>query len=100
MKREKLAEKQKNRFINGIYVNREYSWLLFNKRVLDQASDLTNPVLERGKFLSIFGSNLDEFFMVRAGSLYNEMLSHPRETDNKTGLTAAKQLDGICPVVN
>ena len=99
MKREKLAEKQKNRFINGIYVNREYSWLLFNKRVLDQASDLTNPVLERGKFLSIFGSNLDEFFMVRAGSLYNEMLSHPRETDNKTGLTAAKQLDGICPVV-
>ena len=85
--------------MRGIYVNREYSWLLFNKRVLDQASDLTNPLLERCKFLSIFCSNLDEFFMVRVGSLYNESLTAPAAVDNKTGLTAAKQLAGISAVV-
>lgn len=93
-----MNEKTKNKLVKGIYVNREYSWLLFNKRVLDQARDLTNPLLERCKFLSIAGSNLDEFFMVRVGSLYNENLADPDETDNKTGLTAAKQLDGICDV--
>ena len=54
--------------IKGIYINREYSWLQFNKRVLDQAMDLTNPLLERCKFLSIFTSNLDEFIQVRLGS--------------------------------
>ena len=91
---------KKNKFIKGIYVNREFSWLLFNKRVLEQATDLTNPLLERVKFLSIFGSNLDEFFMVRVGSLFNEQLTHPQAQDNKTGLTAAKQLDGICAEVD
>ena len=94
-----LSDKVKKKFIRDIYVNREYSWLLFNKRVLDQARDLTNPVLERCKFLAIFQSNLDEFFMVRVGSLYNENISNPQATDNKTQLTAAKQLDGICTVV-
>ena len=93
------AEKAKRRFMRGIYVNREYSWLLFNKRVLDQASDLPNPHQERCKFLSIFCSNLDEFFMVRVGSLYNENLSSPDVTDNKTELTPAKQLSGIMAVV-
>ena len=93
------VEKAKRRFVRGIYVNREYSWLLFNRRVLDQASDLTNPLLERCKFLSIFCSNLDEFFMVRVGSLYNENLSSPNVTDNKTELTPAKQLSGIMAVV-
>ncbi|MDD7270833.1 MAG: hypothetical protein PUH25_03015, partial [Spirochaetales bacterium] len=58
--------------INGIFINREYSWLQFNKRVLDQAMDLTNPLLERCKFLSIFISNLDEFIQVRLGSLTNQ----------------------------
>ena len=91
-----MNAKIKKRFVKGIYVNREYSWLLFNKRVLDQARDLTNPLLERCKFLSIAGSNMDEFFMVRVGSLFNENLSDPEETENKTGLTAAKQLSGIC----
>lgn len=85
--------------MRGIYVNREYSWLLFNKRVLDQANDLSNPLLERGKFLSIFCSNLDEFFMVRVGSLYNDSLTAPNAVDNKTQLTAAKQLAGISAVV-
>lgn len=93
------SDKAVKKFIRDIYVNREYSWLLFNKRVLDQAVDLTNPLLERCKFLAIFGSNLDEFFMVRVGSLYNESINEPDETDNKTQLTAAKQMEGICAVV-
>lgn len=87
--------KKKNIFIKGIYVNREYSWMLFNKRVLDQASDLTNPLLERCKFLSIFYSNLEEFFMVRIGSLLNDSKINPDATENKTGLTAREQIDGI-----
>ena len=91
--------KAKRAFIKDTCVNREYSWLLFNKRVLDQASDESNPLLERAKFLGIFASNLDEFFMVRVGSLYNEAISSPEQKENKTGLTAQKQLDGICQIV-
>ena len=94
-----VPQKIKKKFIRDIYVNREYSWLLFNKRVLDQSVDLTNPLLERCKVLSIFTSNLDEFFMVRVGSLYNESISEPQATENKTRLTSAKQLDGIADVV-
>lgn len=98
--KDNLADgKIKKRFMSGVYMNREYSWLLFNKRVLDQSRDATNPLLEKCKFLSIFGSNLDEFFMVRVGSLYNENVSDPQEKENKTGLTAAKQLEGINAVV-
>lgn len=93
-----IPQKVRKKFIRDIYVNRELSWLLFNKRVLDQSVDLTNPLLERCKFLSIFTSNLDEFFMVRVGSLVNESLTEPDATENKTQLTAAKQLDGIAEV--
>lgn len=78
--------------IKGIYVNREYSWLLFNERVLAQANDPENPLLERCKFYSIFCSNLDEFFMVRVGSLVNEAATDPKERENKTDLTASEQL--------
>lgn len=82
-------------FIKDIYMNREYSWMLFNKRVLDQASDCTNPLLERCKFLSIFHSNFDEFFMVRVGSLTNDAKIDPDARENKTDLTAKQQIDGI-----
>ena len=99
MKDDNALSKAKKRFIRGIYINREYSWLQFNSRVLRQASDPTNPLLEQCKFLSIFGSNLDEFFMVRVGSLFNENVSDPDEEENKTGLTPAKQLAGIMAVV-
>lgn len=90
---------ENNPFIKDIYVNREYSWLLFNKRVLDQATDATNPLLERCKFLSIFHSNLDEFFMVRIGSLLNDSKLNGNETENKTGLTAREQIEGILRLV-
>lgn len=82
-------------FIKGIYVNREYSWIKFNDRVLAQATDLGNPLLERCKFLSIFHSNFDEFFMVRVGSLQSDAKLDPDAAENKTGLTAREQIDGI-----
>ena len=81
--------------INGIYINREYSWLQFDKRVLDQAMDLTNPLLERCKFLSIFTSNLDEFIQVRLGSLMNQTKDAPAEEENKTNMTAKEQIAAI-----
>lgn len=83
------------RFINDKYINREYSWLQFNYRVLAQAADEGNPLLERCKFLSIFCSNLDEFYMVRVGSLINQNIVSPQARENKTQLTAKEQLDGI-----
>ena len=89
------TDKSPIKLIKGVYVNREFSWLKFNLRVLEQATDEDTPVLERGKFLSIFTSNLDEFFMVRMGSLYNEDKMHPEATDNKTRLTFGMQLNAI-----
>lgn len=77
------------------YINREYSWLQFDKRVLDQARDPDNPLLERCRFLSIFISNLDEFVRVRLGSLLNLELHSPTYIDNKTGMSARDQIDMI-----
>ena len=75
--------------------NRELSWLTFNKRVLDQGADETVPLLERLNFISIFWSNLQEFFMVRVGSLTDLSLLKKQVLDSKTGMTPAEQLSAI-----
>lgn len=79
--------------------NRELSWLRFNQRVLEEAGDRTNPALERLKFISIFSSNLDEFFMVRVGSLFDVLKMSPAEIDNKSGMTSREQLERIYSII-
>ena len=79
--------------------NRELSWLQFNKRVLDEACDDSVPLYERLKFISIFTSNLDEFFMVRVGSLTDLALVAPTAMDNKSHLTPQEQLDLVYDAV-
>lgn len=78
-----------------IYKNRELSWLQFNERVLEEADNLQVPLCERLTFVSIFQSNLDEFFMVRVGSLQDQMLLKEKITDNKTGMSPAQQIAAI-----
>ena len=75
--------------------NRELSWLRFNRRVLEEAADPAVPVLERLKFVSIFSNNLDEFFMVRVGSLFDISHMTPEDKDNKTGWKPTEQLRHI-----
>lgn len=79
----------------GYTQNRELSWLQFNARVLAEAQDERVPLLERIKFLSIFTSNLDEFYMIRVGSLGDLAAVHKDGVDNKSGLTAKEQLERI-----
>lgn len=78
--------------MNGCIENRELSWLKFNDRVLMQAKDSHVPLGEQLSFVSIFQSNLDEFFMVRIGSLYDQMLFYPSSRDNKTLMSGEEQL--------
>lgn len=75
--------------------NRELSWLRFNDRVLDEATDETVPLLERLKFIAIFTSNLDEFFMIRVGSLTDLKNLGQGGIDQKSGMTAGQQLEAI-----
>ena len=79
--------------------NRELSWLKFNERVLAEATDRTVPLMERLRFVSIFTSNLDEFFMVRVGSLIDMDVLAPEERENKSGRTPREQLSAICAAV-
>lgn len=79
--------------------NRELSWLRFNQRVLEEARDETVPLLERMKFVAIFTSNLDEFFMIRVGSLYDMASVDNKSVDLKSGMTPQEQLDAIYAAV-
>ena len=83
----------------SIFINRELSWLDFDSRVLALAKEKTVPLGERIKFAAIFGSNMDEFFMVRVGSLYDQTLLKNNKTDNVTHMTAAEQIAAITPRV-
>ena len=76
-------------------MNRELSWLKFNERVLEEAENPENPLCERLTFASIYQSNLDEFYMVRVGSLVDQMLLAKDIRENKTNMTPKEQLDAI-----
>ncbi len=86
-----LSEIEKPQYYN----NRELSWLAFNERVLEEAEDENNPLLERLKFLAIFSSNLDEFFMVRVAGLQDQVRAGFHKPENKSGLTPKEQLSKI-----
>lgn len=88
------AAKKTNLSEPSLYFNRELSWLEFNERVLEEAQDKTNPVLERLKFLAITASNMDEFFMVRVSGLMDQLEAEFTGRD-PSGMTAQEQLDAI-----
>ena len=77
------------------YNNRELSWLRFDNRVLDEAFDENVPLFERMKFVSIFESNLDEFFMIRIGGLSDLATLKHQPVDNKSNLTPSEQIDAV-----
>ena len=75
--------------------NRELSWLKFNQRVLEEAKDSSVPLLERMKFVSIFTSNLDEFFMIRVGSLYDMSLTDNSTIDSRSGIRKSSWMQSL-----
>ena len=87
-----MSQKEKKQ---ECYANRELSWLKFNERVPDEAASHHVPLCERMAFFSIFQSNLDEFFMVRVGALYDQMLADNHARENKTWMTSEEQLQAI-----
>ena len=89
-KSEKVMDFENPKF----YINRELSWMQFNERVLSESEDLSNPLFERLKFLSISASNLDEFFMVRVASL-KDMINADYKKLDIAGMTAKEQLSAV-----
>lgn len=87
-----MSQKEKKQ---ECYANRELSWLKFNERVLDEAASHHVPLCERMAFFSIFQSNLDEFFMVRVGALYDQILADNHARENKTWMTSEEQLQAV-----
>lgn len=87
--------KERVKFMASQYMNRELSWLKFNERVLEEAEDKSVPLCERFTFVSIYQTNLDEFFMVRVGSLYDQTLLPQEIRDNKTKMSSQEQIDAI-----
>jgi polyphosphate kinase len=93
-----VLEPEASEFQEPLFLNRELSWLEFNRRVLREAEDPSNPLLERLKFIAIFDSNLDEFFMKRVGGLKQQLASSVRELP-PDGRTPHQQLGAIDNVV-
>ena len=91
-----LGEEQTMKKTNvACYTNRELSWLSFNERVLDEAANARVPLAERLLFASIYQTNLDEFYMVRVGTLMTQMNSKEKIFENKTGMSSEEQVCAI-----
>lgn len=90
-----MEENMDKKKYKDCYINRELSWLRFNERVLDEVVCKKNPLCEKLNFMSIFQSNLDEFFSVRVGSLHDRQLIAGNQRDDKTNMTAGEQLYAV-----